>query len=295
MSTESTKQLVTDRIISLLEAGTVPWRKPWGTSGHLAPQQNLTSGHVYQGINAILTNCMGWDLPYWVTLKQANAAGGSIRAGSKSLPIIFWSRLEGNTPDPTTGKPKAYWMLKSYALFNVAQTWGLDDLVTAKVGDLPSRANFNPIEEAAQILEGMPNRPSIIVDPRACYMPARDVVGMPPAESFESGEAYYATAFHELAHSTGHASRLDRKMGSGTKRGDAYAREELVAELASAILCGEAGISPAVIENSAAYCANWIEYLKGDAGAIVAASGPATRAADYILGRKAESTNAAAS
>lgn len=150
---------------------------------------------------------------------------------------------------------------------------------------------FTPIETAARIVEAMPQRSPIRhIDPSAYYAPARDFVNLPRPETFEMAENYYAVAFHELTHATGHESRLNRAGVAGSQLaafGSAnYSREELIAEMGSAFLCTEAGIE-STLDNSSAYLQGWLEVLKADARMIIMVASAAQRAADFILGRDA--------
>ena len=176
-------------------------------------------------------------------------------------------------------------MLRFYYVFNTAQCDGLKD-VSAPV-ESPLSAPAKPEE----IVAFMPRRPEIKHGlTRAYYSPAEDIVAMPHRERFENEAGYYATLFHELIHSTGHASRLNRptvteSAGFGS---NPYCREELVAEMGAAFLCGQAGIAESTLENSAAYLQNWLEQLQNDRKLIVQAAAQAQRAADFILGTKFE-------
>jgi len=147
-----------------------------------------------------------------------------------------------------------------------------------------------PIESAEEIVKGMPNPPAFEQDAQAAYIPSRDVVTMPSRTAFESQAEYYSTLFHELTHSTGHLKRLARdgfdtpqKFGS-----DSYSREELIAEMGSAMLCGVAGIERGTLANSAAYLKTWIARLNSDSKLVVSAASAAQKAADYIRGESAK-------
>lgn len=279
---------VTDRIVTALEEGTVPWRRPWiaGADSH----RNPVSGTVYRGINPFLLELTSMERSYsdprWLTFKQAKTLGGSVRKGERSTLVVFWKMLRGK--DAETGEERTIPLLRHYRVFNVAQCDGIDWPTE------PEPEAFDPIERCESIIAAMPNRPTIgHGGDRAFYAPAMDAVQLPPFERFLSAESYYATAFHELAHSTGHASRLNRAELAGVARfGDEdYSREELTAELAAAMLCGVSAISPPTIEQSAAYIASWLRALKADPRMLVSAAGRAQRAADYILGRNAEATS----
>lgn len=271
---------VTATIVAALEAGTVPWRRPWRTDG--SAMQNPVSGTVYRGINPFLLDIAamsgGFSSPYWVTFKQAQARGGNVRAGEKSTMVVFWKRLVAEDKD--TGRKKVIPMLRHFRVFNAEQCEGIEWPEVETI-------DFEPIERCAEIVAGMPNAPSIgHGGNRAFYAPAMDHVQLPSPEQFVSAEAYYGTAFHELAHSTGHQSRLDRpELRDMHQFGDdCYSKEELTAEMTAAMLSGVAGISAPLIENSAAYVANWLKALRNDVKLAVAAAGRAQRAADCIRG-----------
>lgn len=282
MSTDVYEE-VTDRIIAALEQGTVPWRRPWVASADA--HRNPVSGTEYRGINPFLLDMTAWErgyqVPQWVTFKQAIAQGGCVRKGEKSTLVIFWRMLKGK--DKTTGEERSIPMLRHYRVFNVDQVDGLDI-------EQPEMAAFDPIKRADQIIAAMPNAPHIgHGGNRAFYAPAMDTVQLPKREQFVSADAYYSTAFHELTHSTGHESRLNRTEVAGATHSfgsDTYAREELVAELGAAMVGAKAGIAPQT-DQSAAYIAGWLKALKNDRKLLVSAAGRAQRAADYIAGASA--------
>ena len=156
--------------------------------------------------------------------------------------------------------------------------------------DLPESAlqetrTNNPIEDCERIVSGMPLRPAVEQSDKAWYAPGRDVVGMPSLGLFASSEEYYSTFFHELVHSTGHKTRVGREGFESVQSfgSESYSREELVAEVGAAMLCGVTGIANRTIENSAAYLRSWISRLKSDSRLIVVAASAAQKAADYIL------------
>jgi antirestriction protein ArdC len=172
-------------------------------------------------------------------------------------------------------------LLRYYTVFNLEQCEGIESPEPV--------AAVNPIEQCESILERMPNPPRIEQDAQACYRPSIDTVGMPARAAFHSAEEYYSTLFHELTHSTGHPSRVGREgiMTHNPFGSDPYSKEELVAEMGAAMLCGVAGIESRTLGNSAAYLQAWINKLKSDSRLIVSAASQAQKAADYILGRTA--------
>jgi antirestriction protein ArdC len=277
--------VITDRVIQRLEAGTVPWNKPW--HGSAGMPKNLVSKQQYRGINVFLLHCLGYESPYFLTFKQAKKLGGHVRKGEKGCPVVFWKRLDVKEETTEDGqkvfKVKQVPMLRYYTVFNVSHCEGIE----APALDVPEREH-DPIEAADQIANGMHNAPQIRHGHTgASYSPPEDVVRMPRPEVFNDDGAYYSTLFHELTHSTGHGSRLDRKLESDPAPFGSpdYSREELVAEMGAAFLCGEAGILHTNIDQSAAYIAGWLKKLKDDRKLVVTAAAQAQKAADHILGR----------
>ncbi len=270
-------QIVTDRIINLLEQGVCPWRRPWKST--LA--QNLVSRKPYQGINSLVLNSLAFESPYWATFKQAKDLGGNVKRGEHGTPIIFWKWLERESE---AGKAEKFPMLRYYTVFNAAQCEGLAD----KLPGTPAAAReILPCESVIASYQG---GPGIQIDggDRAFYRPSTDSVHMPARESFESAESWYSVLFHELTHSTGHEKRLARfeSPDQFLFASSSYSKEELVAEMGAAFLCGETGISRD-LENSAAYIESWLRVLRQSKNSrlIVEAAGKAQKAADLILGR----------
>lgn len=279
-------QIMTDRICSLLEQGEIPWRRPWRDNGGRMPM-NLKSRKEYRGINPLLLACAGYESPYWLTYKQATELGGQVRKGEHGFPVVFWKWLDGKDSD--TGESKRIPLLRYYTVFNTAQCDGLGD----KVPNVASEPiAFTPIERCESVVAGYQGAPTIHVGTdRAFYRPSTDSVHMPPATAFVNAESYYSVLFHELGHSTGHASRLKRDgicdpvmFGSHD-----YSKEELVAEMTAAFLSGHCAIDGATVENSAAYVQSWLRKLRDDKRLLVSAAAQAQRAADLILGKRFDS------
>jgi len=275
-SRASVYEIVTQQVIKQLESGVAPWRKPWRTEMPC----NLISGKTYRGINIFLLGMQGRSSKYWLTFKQANQLGGHVRAGEKASTVTFWSVGEEKL-DPETGKKSKPFLLRYYAVFNATQ---IDGLETLKLGNASQPVPNIDVCEA--IISGMPNPPRFEASNAAWYRPTLDTVGLPSKDSFNSSEEFYSTLFHELAHSTGHTSRVGRDAIERPEAfgSDSYSREELVAEMGSAILCGITGIAPATLQNSAVYLKTWIERLKSDSRLLVSAASAAQKASDYILG-----------
>jgi len=274
-------EIITESILKQLEQGVAPWRKPWSTS----VPRNLISKKPYRGLNVFLLATQGYGSPYWVTFNQAKQLGAHVRQGEKSTLVSFWKFNEYARENADTGETenKTSVLLRYYRVFNIEQCDGLKALH----GD--ERKPVNPIEECESIANRMPNGPRIEQNSHAFYRPSADIVGMPSRNCFESPEAYYSTLFHELTHSTGHTSRLNRFDENSTDHqfgSESYSKEELIAEMGAAMLAGIAGISHTTLGNSASYLQAWIiTASSSDSRLITSAASHAQKAADYILGK----------
>lgn len=281
-------QTVTDQIVSMLEAGVVPWRSPILGRSKAGHPKNLNTGKQYRGVNVFLlaftAYAKGYGSSYWLTFNQARERGGNVRKGGKSSMVVFWKQYD--TTDKETGQAVRVPVLRYYNVFNAEQVEGVEIPDAVKYQPL----DFHPIEEAEKIATGYAGGPVVTHDggQQAFYRPSTDSVHLPDRTRFATAEEYYSTLFHELSHSTGHSTRLDRKIDSEPKPfGSAdYGREELVAEMSAAFLCSHAGIQPAVIGNQAAYLAGWLKQLKADTRIVIAAAGQAQRSADWIRGER---------
>ncbi|MEW6775056.1 MAG: ArdC-like ssDNA-binding domain-containing protein [Bdellovibrionota bacterium] len=274
-------EIITDRIIEQLEKGVAPWRKPWNAEQGFP--RNLVTGKPYRGVNVFLLHAAGFESPYFLTFKQARQLGGHVRKGERGLPVIFWNWIEKESRE-RPGEIETIPFLRYYTVFNVSQCEGVQ-------APQENRARTHePIRACEEIAKGYRNGPEVIHGKtQAAYHPYFDMVFMPSPEAFTTGEEYYGTLFHELTHSTGHESRLARQSFNETASfgSYSYSKEELVAEMGAAFLCGMAGISPAVIRNQAAYLKNWIDALRGDSRLAIQAAAQAQKAADLILGIEA--------
>lgn len=273
---------VTNQVLEALANGVAPWRKPWKGREHLP--SNAVSKRSYNGINLLLLSMAKFADHRWMTYRQATELGGSIRRGEKGSLVVFWKILEPSksTPDDSPSARHGVPLLRHYFVFNAEQVDGLS------LSSLPSTApQADRIEKADRIMHSMPNPPRVIeAGTSAYYRPSDDVVVLPPLRQFTSVDHFYATALHELGHSTGHQSRLNRPGVTGhiIFGTSDYSREELVAELTSAFLCAELGLDNSLIADSASYVSGWLDLLNQDKRAIMVASSQARHACDYIKG-----------
>jgi antirestriction protein ArdC len=288
-NTQKTKrdlyQEVTNKILTLLDQGVPPWRQPITTADGPGMPTSFGTKKPYRGINLFLLAITSWahdyGSNYWLTFNQAKQQGAKVRKGEKGSLVLFWKQHA--TKDRESGEDVTIPVLRHYVVFNADQVEGLP-----KAEATPAEPReFLPIEDASRIVKGYQDPPAIEQrGNRACYFPASDRVEIADPLRFESTESFFATLFHELAHSTGHPKRLARDLGAGPSAFGSpdYGKEELVAEMGSAFLCAAAGISPATIEQSAAYLEGWRKSLRADKKLVIAAAGQGQRAADHILG-----------
>jgi len=277
-------QIVTDRIITELQAGTIPWRKPWAGAEHGA--FNRITRKPYSFLNQLLLKHDG----EYASLQQWNSLGGIVRKGEKSEVVVFWKKLENKEPDSTDEnseevkdeKPK--YVLRYYRVFHVSQVDGVKPLELAKrlrsaTPDAEAEAVFRNYLDLTEI------RFEDCFSDEAYYSPSQDLIHLPLMSQFQDASEYYSTAFHEAIHSTGHANRLNRE---GVKKvsfgSNTYSKEELVAETGASFLCHILGIgTESSVKNSASYIQGWLNVLKRDARLIVSAAGQAEKAVRYIL------------
>jgi len=273
--------LINNRILSLLEQGTIPWKKTWNAQQGMP--RNLVSKREYRGVNLFLLSCSSYGSPYWLTYKQCLDLDGHVKQGQKSTAVIFWKWIEKQEGDESNGVQGKVPVLRYYNLFNAEQC---EDIPVPPVAD-EGEALFSPIELAELVLLGMPMKPEIRYGGnRAYYSPSLDYIQLPERSAFSCSEEFYSTLFHECVHATGHSRRLSRKsiLEPSYFGSHEYSKEELVA----AFLCGHAGIDNATIDNSAAYIQGWLKALRNDKSLLVHAAAQAQRAADYILNIAAE-------
>ena len=275
-------QTVTDNIVAEIEKGSLPWVKPWSTRGKdvadFGLPFNATSRKNYRGINILLLwgakFSKGYTSNAWLTFKQANALGGSVKKGEKATQVVYASKfLPKDQKSLPREEQREIFMMKGYYVFNVEQCENLPDMET-----VPALPEVERHEQAEQLIAA--SGASIThTGGRAFYTPMTDSVTMPAPQAFKSMDSYYSTMFHELGHWTGAKHRLGRDH-TGSFGSSAYAFEELVAELASAFVCAGLQIQP---ENRHSdYIASWLKALKDDKKFIFKAASAASKAADML-------------
>jgi antirestriction protein ArdC len=281
------RQQITEKIIAAIEKGTPPWRKGW-TCGGLS--FNADSGKPYRGINQIILGMSGYGDPRWLTYKQAEAKGCQVRRGEKSSKIVRMVEVMRTAANEDQGDVVAanadkMLVMRTYDVFNAAQIDGVEPLP-------PKGEPVAPVEAADAMVAGMKASGLILLhgSSSACYVPRIDTIRIPDKSAFHSTEDYYSTLLHECAHATGAEKRLNR-LSPGARHGSIeYAKEELRAEIAAAMLCGDIGltVNEAHIDSHAAYVASWLEVLRKDGNEIFRAANAAQQICDYLQERAAK-------
>lgn len=285
-------ETITNKIIAVIEAGDANGGIKWAGQGASAGLPiNFKTGNPYNGVNVLLlwatAQEKGYTSNYWLTFNQAKEMGGMVRKGEKATTGVFWGMREVDDTDAngdeTTRKTG---FAKAFSVFNLEQIDGLtipDAALAGHEWDAHAAAEALIKASGARIIEG---------GARAFYRPADDEIHMPDRERFENAENFYAVNLHELTHWTGHASRCNRDL-KGRFGDDAYAMEELIAELGAAFLCAETGIRGRV-EHHASYIKSWLKVLKSDHRAIITAASKANHAARFLIdGQQADIRQAA--
>lgn len=280
---------ITARIVEALEQGVRPWMKPWDAE-HAAGSVSRPLRHngvPYSGINVILLWWsaveQGFAAPIWMTSRQAEKLGGSVKKGEDDSFVIHAFPSTRIWKNAETGQTeyRRNFFVSGYSVFNVEQIEGLPAKFHAT-----ARPKIDPVERIEHVERFFAATGADIRHggDRAYYRVDADYVQMPPFEYFEDAESYYATLAHECGHWTRHPSRLDRDFGQKQWGDKGYAMEELVVELGSAFLAADLGITPEVREDHAAYIASWLETLKNDRRAIFIAASLAQKAVDFLNG-----------
>ncbi len=281
---KDTYTLVTDRIIAELESGTVPWHKPWTCA---QPAISHTTGKAYSLLNQLLLGGRGGE---YITFQQAQKEGGRVKKGEKSSIVVFWKWL--TVEDEDTGEEKDVPFLRYFNVFHIDQCEGIAARFRASESPVLTPATANEVAEsiihdciAASGIKFVRRESS-----EAFYQPVTDTVVLPLIKQFGDTAEYYSTAFHELTHSTGHPSRLNRLTETARFGSAPYSREELCAELGASFILNHLGIeTPGSFKNNAAYINHWLGVLKEDKRLLVSAAGQADKAVRLILGEEADS------
>lgn len=272
---------VTEKILESLDSGNIPWRKPWKNEEY---HHNAISGHCYSLFNQYILMFSGYTENAWVTFTQAKEKGFFVKKGSKATCILRPNIRKWKEKDEK-GIEKEHVRLTGFSymnLFNVEQVEGWKKTEEKK--------EHKEIPSCDEIVFLMKEKPAIRTGSRASYDKNMDIVTMPEKACFDTPEGYYATLFHELAHATGAEKRLNRKtLKEVTFFGtEVYAREELIAETTSAMVCSFAGIANRTIENTQAYCQSWAKRIREDKNIVLECFGQAEKAFKYMIGKEKE-------
>jgi antirestriction protein ArdC len=269
---QSVYESVTASIIEQLEKGCAPWVKPWRADS--SADKNIISQKPYQGVNRLILGmssmAKGFNVPVWASYKQWESLGANVRKGEKGTQVVFYSPVE---KENDKGEKESYAVLKAYWVFNAAQVDGIE-FTTPSVTDKP----FNAIEQAEQRIIKTGAVISHWGD-AAFYAPSQDRIQLPHKSAFHNESGYYATAFHELVHWSGHESRCNRDL-KGRYGNPAYAFEELVAEMGAAFLCSDYSIQGEL--RHAAYIESWLKACRDDSRAVFKAAALAQKAVNFI-------------
>lgn len=292
---------VTDRIVAAMEEGVIPWHKPWVLNGAKGEKVdsclmavNYVTGKPYSLLNQMLLGRPG----EYISFKQCQEAGGRVKKGEKSSMVVFWKMLDCEQTDKD-GKPlfdsdgkrviKTVPVLKYFNVFHIDQCEGISPKHEYKEEkEADSRPVVDPLEAGERVIDDYVARSGVkfCTGEQDCafYRPSADVISIPSISQYEHVAEYYSTAFHEMVHSTGHRSRLDRLERVAAFGSEDYSKEELVAEIGSAAICNRIGIETATtFRNSVAYIQNWLAALKNDKRLIVSAASRADKAVCLIM------------
>lgn len=287
MTNDNIYQMVTDRIIAEMEKGIIPWQRPWN-GGECCISH--TTGKPYSWLNQLM---LGGKVGEWLTFKQCKAEGGNVKRGEKGCPVVFWSFNDKKVKDvDADGNEvirivRGHPFLKYYTVFHIDQCDGIKPKFDKEIKNYDN----DPIEAAENIVKTYFDREActlnIYQSSKAFYSPSTDSVTVPQMSQYEVCEEYYSTLFHEMTHSTGHETRLNRIVKVAAFGSEDYSKEELVAEMGAAMLVSTAGIEcEKAFRNSVGYLQGWLKALSNDNKLIVVAAGKAEAAVKYILNGK---------
>lgn len=273
--------IITEKIVNALDKGVVPWQKPWMTVSRLCVNRKLKP---YSLLNHMLLE----DPGEYITYKQATAEGGHVKKGAEAKKVLFFKMLDAKD-DPDKKIP----YLVYYNVFNVKDVEGIEPKMKEEVLTI----KFNPVEEAEKIIKAYQKRTGIRIvrekkGNEAFFNATKDYIRVPAMEQFNNPAEYYSTLFHEMIHSTGHKSRLNRFTNGKEDtdmKSESYSKEELVAEVGAASLLAFIGIdTESSFNNSASYINTWKKRIQSDKNIFVYACNKAEKAIDFILGKTEE-------
>ena len=281
---EDLHQRITNQIVAAIEAGAGDYQMPWSpklcTGPAIGLPHNPVGHYAYHGINILALWASqqhnDYDTAEWATFRQWQAAGAQVRKGEKGTLTVFFKASDSSpqSAESNEQEPRRHFIAKAAYVFNVAQVDGFISSPSPELTSIERHAAAETFIKASKA--------SIYHDSRqACYIPSKDEIHLPPDGAFKDAQSYYSVALHELVHWSGHASRCGRDLHNrfGTQ---AYAAEELIAELGAAFLCAELGISPEPRIDHARYIESWLRILKGDKRAIFTAAAKANQAVVYL-------------
>ena len=281
---EGLHQHITNQIIAAIEAGAGDYQMPWNprlcTGPAIGLPHNPVGHYAYHGINIVALWASqqhnAYRTPEWATFRQWQAAGAQVRKGEKGTLTVFFkaSGAGRQSAERDEQEPRRHFIAKAAYVFNAAQVDGFTPSAPPELTPIERHATAEAFINASKA--------SVYHDSRnACYIPSKDEIHLPPDGAFKNAQGYYSVALHELVHWSGHASRCNRELRNrfGT---EAYAAEELIAELGAAFLCAELGVSPEPRIDHARYIESWLRILKDDKRAIFTAAAKANQAANYL-------------
>jgi antirestriction protein ArdC len=295
------REQITARIVEALKAGTAPWRRPWSDLENTGHPANVVSKRSYSGVNPLLLQLIaaehGWSSRWWGTFRQWQELGlrikarpSRVRPGEWGTRVVFCKAVSKKPAHDQNGEDQhgegeerqgRYLLLRQFCVFHAEQVEG--DGIQKYLARPRTTTAFQDYAPAEEIIRAT-NARIEYGGAKAVYYPGNDFIRLPNKESFESQKEFYATAFHELGHWTGHQSRLARLVKNARFGSEAYAFEELVAEMAGSFACNEVGVPQSDdLSNQAAYLASWLSILQADPTAIFTAASQASAAVDYTL------------
>jgi antirestriction protein ArdC len=295
------REQITNRIVDSLKAGTAPWRRPWSDLANTGHPANVVSKRSYSGVNPLLLQLIaaenGWSSRWWGTFRQwadlgfrIKARPSNVRPGEWGTRVVFCKavtkkpaheRGDVDQNAEASERESRFFLLRTYCVFNAQQVEG--DGIEKYLAQPRTTTTFEDHAPAEEVVAATGARIEY-GGSKALYFPEQDFILLPQKEAFTGVQEFYATAFHELGHWTGHQSRLARLDKNSRFGSHAYAVEELVAEMAGCFLCNEVGVPQSTnLDNQAAYLASWLAVLKADPSAIFTAASQASAAVDFVL------------